>query len=94
MGQTMIKAMHFLVTGLVQGVGFRFASSEKARQLGICGWVKNRQDGKVELWAEGSAVALDQLTIWLQQGPPAARVDHVTIERADIKQYTEFQIKD
>lgn len=90
----MTQAMHFLISGLVQGVGFRFACSQKAQQLGVTGWVKNRQDGRVELWAEGKAVTLDQLTIWLQQGPPAARVDHVTIERADLKQYTEFQIKE
>lgn len=89
----MIKAMHILVAGLVQGVGFRYATSEKAKQLGIQGWVLNRADGRVEIWAEGSAVALDQLTIWLQQGPPTASVDHVTIERGDIKQYSEFQIK-
>jgi acylphosphatase len=90
----MLQAMHVLISGLVQGVGFRFTCCEKAQQLGVTGWVKNRQDGRVELWAEGKAVALDQLTIWLQQGPPAARVDHVTIERADLKEYTEFQIKE
>ena len=85
-----IRAKHFLISGCVQGVGFRYATQQKAQQLGIMGWVKNRDDGRVEVWAEGSEVQLDQLTIWLQQGPPNARVDHVAIEQAQVQAFADF----
>ena len=88
------QAMHFFISGLVQGVGFRFFCRQTAQQLSIAGWVRNRRDGRVELWAEGDAIALEQLTRWLQQGPSNARVDHVCVERVDLKQYSEFQTKE
>ncbi|MDR1278716.1 MAG: acylphosphatase, partial [Treponema sp.] len=66
-----------LVSGRVQGVGFRYSCYHEARRLGLSGWVRNRADGAVEVWAEGSRENIDLLLSWLRQGPPGARVDQV-----------------
>jgi acylphosphatase len=68
------------ITGLVQGVGFRYALRDEARRLGLSGWVRNRRDGSVEALARGSAEALGALAAWARRGPPAARVDEVRVE--------------
>jgi acylphosphatase len=71
------------ITGLVQGVGFRYALRSEARRLGLSGWVRNRSDGSVEALARGAPEALDALAGWARRGPPAARVDDVRVEAAD-----------
>ena len=63
--------------GRVQGVFFRASTAERAGELGLVGWVANRDDGTVEVVAEGPADALDRLAGWLAQGPPQAEVDEV-----------------
>ena len=68
---------HFTVSGRVQGVGFRQATAAKGRQLGLSGWVRNRDDGQVEGVASGDAAALAEFQSWLQQGPPLARVSEL-----------------
>ncbi|MFO7536999.1 MAG: acylphosphatase [Chloroflexota bacterium] len=65
------------VYGRVQGVSFRYYTQQKARQLGLTGWVANHPDSSVRLTAEGPRPALDELAAFLQQGPPAARVSRV-----------------
>jgi len=70
-----MKAMHCFVTGRVQGVFFRESSVREARSLGLKGWVRNLRDGRVELYAMGEDVALEQMRAWLEQGPPLAEVD-------------------
>jgi acylphosphatase len=70
----MAASYRFVVTGRVQGVGFREAARRKARQLGISGWVMNRADGAVEGLAWGDEAALGRFSTWLSDGPPAARV--------------------
>ena len=67
----------FLVTGKVQGVFFRQSTRLEARRLGLRGSARNLPDGSVEVWAQGSSVALDALHQWLKHGPPHARVDSV-----------------
>lgn len=67
----------FVVRGRVQGVFFRQSTVERARALGVAGWVRNREDGHVEGLASGAPDALEQLRAWLGQGPPAARVESV-----------------
>lgn len=69
------------VTGMVQGVFFRASARDRARQLGLLGWVRNRADGSVELEAEGPAAAVERLLEWCGHGPPAARVSAVDSER-------------
>ncbi len=63
------------IHGLVQGVGFRWFAKQAADALGLSGWVRNREDGAVELEAEGAAAALDEFVRRLKDGPPSARVD-------------------
>ena len=66
-----------LVSGRVQGVGFRYATLRQAERLGLRGWVRNTSDGKVEIAADGERDAVDRLVVWCRQGPPGARVSDV-----------------
>jgi acylphosphatase len=61
----------------VQGVGFRWFVRERARRLGIAGWVRNEPDGSVEVAAGGTPEAIAQLRLTLLAGPPGARVDEL-----------------
>ena len=73
----MAESYRFVVRGRVQGVFFRQSTVERARALGLAGWVRNREDGDVEGLASGAPEALEQLRTWLRQGPPSARVEDV-----------------
>ncbi len=77
-----LRAIHVQVCGRVQGVGFRMASYERARRLGVTGWVRNREDGSVEVFAQGAAEKVDSFVQWLHVGPAYARVDSVSISDA------------
>jgi len=72
----------YLITGRVQGVGFRYEMEVEARRLGLSGWVRNRADGSVEAVAAGEDAALDALDRWAGRGPPAARVVAVDVRPA------------
>ena len=65
------------VAGRVQGVYFRASAATEARNLGLCGWVRNLPDGRVEAMAEGPRGALTRFVLWCHHGPPSARVDRV-----------------
>ena len=71
---------HAVVTGMVQGVGFRYESVRAARRIGIVGWVRNCMDGSVELEFQGEPGSVAQMIEWLWHGPQWARVDDVTVE--------------
>jgi acylphosphatase len=73
----MTTSYRFIVTGRVQGVGFRQATCWQATALKLRGWVRNRADGRVEGWVFGSEDVLNLFQQWLQAGPPSARVDRV-----------------
>ncbi len=68
--------------GRVQGVGFRFFAERAARELGICGWVRNLPDGTVETLAEGDEDAVQRYLDRLRKGPLGSRVD--AVEVADV----------
>src|SRR5207244_12904415 len=70
-----MERLHAIVRGDVQGVGFRYFVQRKAQQLGLRGWVRNNDDGTVELVAEGGRGELEQLKRALEEGPRLARVD-------------------
>ena len=74
--------VHLVVTGRVQGVNYRSAAVAEARRLGLCGWVRNRFDGTVELEAEGPPEEVEAFVAWARRGPPTARVEEVTVSRA------------
>ncbi len=67
--------LHVRVTGMVQGVGFRWFVRERARRLGLKGWVRNLPDGSVEVAASGDPGQLELLKEELQRGPRGADVD-------------------
>lgn len=69
-----MQAISSVITGRVQGVGFRYTTQAMAEQLGLVGWVRNQPDGTVATWAQGSDEALARFTTYLEQGPGAARV--------------------
>jgi acylphosphatase len=71
------------IFGRVQGVFFRNWTADKARALGVRGWVRNRRDGSVELLAFGEDKAVEALIAACHVGPPAAEVERIEIERAE-----------
>lgn len=82
----------FRLSGRVQAVGFRWWTARVAQQLGLVGTVRNLPDGRVEVQAFGLTRELTALRLLLNQGPPAARVDHIE-EISHIGQHsTEFRI--
>lgn len=82
------------VSGIVQGVGFRFSARWKARELGIKGYAKNLADGKVEVVAEGKDEKVEAFLNWCKKGPPGAHVDSVeVIEEIPTGEFHDFEIK-
>ena len=79
--------------GKVQGVGFRFYTQKKARELGIQGFVKNILDGSVYVEAEGTEEKVDEFILWINSGPPWARVDDVRIQTIPQFQAVGFTIR-
>jgi acylphosphatase len=75
-----MERFHAVVRGNVQGVGFRYFIQRKARQLGLRGWVRNNDDGTVELVAEGPRPDLEQLMMAAEEGPRTARVQRVEVQ--------------
>lgn len=74
-------AVRWLISGRVQGVGYRWFTLRQAQTLGVRGWVSNLPDGRVEVVAEGPSAALESLDAALRMGPRMARVDGV--EKSD-----------
>ncbi|MEX2236390.1 MAG: acylphosphatase [Dehalococcoidia bacterium] len=75
----MSEAFEAVVSGRVQGVGYRDYARRRARQLGISGWVRNLPDGRVEVHAEGARESLDTLLRQLRSGPNFGRVNDITV---------------
>ncbi len=76
----MRRARRYLVSGRVQGVGFRYFAADTARREGLIGSVRNLADGRVEAVAAGDEDSLDRFERALRQGPSRARVEHVIVE--------------
>ncbi len=84
---------HLTIEGRVQGVWFRESTREEATRLGLCGWVKNRFDGSVELVAEGPREKVKELVGWCHHGPPTARVMRVReIEEDFTGEFNSFRV--
>jgi len=82
-----------MVRGRVQGVGFRDTTVHRARSLGVLGWVRNREDGAVEVHAEGPAAAVDALVAFLREGPRGAEVSQVECEALRVEGHEQFAIR-
>ena len=88
-----IVRAHVLVSGKVQGVGFRAFTQYQATQSQLQGWVRNRGEGEVELEIEGPKFSVDRFLQALHQGPPLSHVLQVTVDWKDPNRQTEgFQI--
>ena len=74
-----LQTRRYLVSGRVQGVGFRWFVEREAHILGIAGWVRNNHDGTVEVMAQGTRDQLAGLHSRLREGPRAARIDSVEV---------------
>ena len=86
--------LRMVVSGRVQGVFFRGAAAEQARALGIVGYARNRDDGTVEIVAEGDRNALEIFAAWAARGPTSARVEDVRVEWSDsFDEFDEFRIR-
>jgi len=82
-----------IVEGKVQGVGFRYSALKKAHELGITGFVKNREDGTVYFEIEGEPEYLDQFTEWCQRGPAWSMVEKINCQIIPNSNFTSFVIR-
>jgi acylphosphatase len=91
----MEQIYHFKISisGIVQGVGYRYNAVRIARSLGIKGFVRNETDGTVYIEAEGNRRQLDKLISWCYMGPPAAKVNDIQIKESGIKNFKGFDVK-
>ena len=86
--------LHVIVSGIVQGVNFRYYANRQAESLGLTGWVANRWDGTVEVVAEGVRPAVQSLLDWLHHGPPSATVTGVQVEwEKATGEFTAFRVR-
>jgi acylphosphatase len=88
--------LHFLIQGRVQGVGFRWYVHREASELDLRGWVRNTEDGDVEVVASGSAADLAELRASLRRGPRGSRVDHLVehyLDDSEAANLDSFQIE-
>jgi acylphosphatase len=88
--------LHFLIRGRVQGVGFRWFVQREASELELRGWVRNTEDGDLEVVAAGDPEDLNELRSSLRRGPRGARVDHVIehhLDESEAANLTAFRIE-
>ena len=90
----LLKQLRMMVSGRVQGVGFRFTARDEAQGLGLKGWVRNCPSGEVEIVAEGREDVLRVLAAWAHLGPPAAHVSRVHEDWSEYTgQFADFRIR-
>jgi acylphosphatase len=86
--------VHLIVSGRVQGVGFRFSAYDQAKDLALAGWVRNLAGGEVEIVAEGQRENLQMLAAWAHLGPTSAHVTQVREEWLDFTEaFAGFRIR-
>lgn len=89
----MDKTINCFVSGRVQGVFYRMSTSQQAKLLGLTGWVRNLEDGRVEVMASGPAPLIEELQQWLSQGPKMAKVINVECRVIDYQAFPDFSIR-
>jgi acylphosphatase len=90
-----LSARRFFVSGVVQGVGYRFFAQRAAKRLGVAGYARNLRDGRVEVFAVAREDVLEDFRTELRRGPASASVSHVEVEEAEVgpRFSTEFSIE-
>lgn len=88
-----LKAVRATVSGRVQGVGYRDATVRYARDAGVMGWVRNGEDGSALVHAEGPEGAVEDLIVFLNEGPSGARVVEVAVEPVEVEGHEQFAIR-
>ena len=88
-----LETRRYVVSGRVQGVGFRWFVEREAAQIGVTGWVRNCSNGDVEVMATGTREQHSSFHQKLQQGPRASRVDDVSESRAPLLEASSFRIE-
>lgn len=89
----MIKSVKINIYGKVQGVGFRYSALQRANELGITGFVKNRNDGSVYIEADGEPEIIEEFVLWCRKGPAWSRVDDIKIIDIPFNDYKCFGVK-
>lgn len=85
---------HVYISGVVQGVFFRASARNKAKELGIIGWVRNLPDGRVEAVFEGGDAQVDAMVSWCQKGPSHSLVEDVDVVREGYKgEFGDFSVR-
>ncbi len=87
----MLKHLDIKIFGFVQGVGFRYYVQEKARELGLAGFVKNKADGSVYIEIEGRVDDLDKFLKWCRKGPGFARVSKINVKEGVVEGFGSFE---
>lgn len=87
-----VKAYEINVYGKVQGVGFRFYTHRKAKELDLKGFVQNKPDGSVYIEVEGQQENVEQFIMWCNEGPSWARVSKVQLQETPEVGYIDFSI--
>ena len=79
-----MRRVRVVVSGSVQGVFFRASLRDRARHLGVTGWVRNRADGMVEAELQGVPASVEQLVAYCRQGPGQAQVERVDVSDVEL----------
>jgi DNA ligase D-like protein (predicted 3'-phosphoesterase) len=87
------RAIRVLMTGTVQGVGFREATRREAARLGVRGWVRNESDGTVSIHAEGPAALIEEFIGFLETGPPGATIESAELSEVPVEGHEQFAIR-
>ncbi len=88
-----MRRVHVLVSGEVQGVGYRYTMRIIADRAGVSGWVRNLYDGRVEAEVEGTPDQVDEVLAWMAGGPPGARVTSAQVTDASPTGERGFQVR-
>jgi len=89
----MVRA-RLLISGIVQGVGYRWSCNREARALGLTGWVRNLPDGRVEAVLQGTREHVERMIKWCYRGPSEAQVSDIAVSYEDaLEDFKDFGIR-
>ncbi|MGC9489754.1 MAG: acylphosphatase [Thermovirgaceae bacterium] len=89
-----VKETYLRISGIVQGVGFRWRTLQKAKELGLKGWIRNRPDGDVDAVLQGDNEKIKAMIEWMERSPPHSLVQNIEVQwgKAE-KLYADFMIR-